>query len=118
MFLEELKDILLERITVAQRLRMRQRFRANKGKLAAGKRRAERRKADEKTLQKRAKAAARRKIESRILKGRSKSDLTFGEKERLEAIMKRRVKGVIRLARKLLPRLRKKEAMKFSKAAA
>jgi hypothetical protein len=111
------EDNLTEALTTQQRLKRRILFKRIAPKIKLGKERASRRKANNTVLQKRAVAMARSLMSKKLLAGKSKGEVSFAERVRVEKIIAKRGKVVQRIATKLLPFLRKKEAAKFSSAA-
>lgn len=98
-----------EALTVQQRLAKSRQFRKNKAKIAMGRKRAERRIAGKEVLQKRARKAARTQILKKLTKGMSKDELSLARKAEIEKRLDKMGPRVDRIARKLLPKLRKKE---------
>jgi hypothetical protein len=102
-----------EALTLTQRMRRRALMRRLKSKIAVGRRRAMRRKATVAVIQRRAYRAARAILAKKLLK-KNKADASYGEKVRVEKILKKRKAAIMRLARKLIPVIRKKEKERFS----
>ena len=96
-------------LTTAQRRQRKLVFRRNKAKIKLGRERAKRRTATQETLKKRARKQARKNVEKKILKGRSKDDLAFAARQELEKRVDKKKAIIDRMAKKLLPKLRKKD---------
>ena len=60
-------------------------------------------------LQRRARKLARKLLAKKIIKGRAISDLTFAEKEKLEKKLEKKKAAIARIARKLLPKVKRAE---------
>lgn len=104
-----------EALTQQQRLK-RARIMKVKGKIIARKRKiAMRRKASSEKLKKRAQKQARNVIAKRLLRDRDKSDLSFGTRQSLEKQLDRKKAVIKRIAKKLLPSVKKKESERISK---
>lgn len=106
-----------EALTMLQRMKRRAIMRKNKAKILMGRRRAMRKRASTNVLQKRALRAARNLLAKKLLR-KPKSEASYSEKVRVEKILAKRKNAIIRIARKLLPLIRKKEMMKFSRQSA
>jgi hypothetical protein len=113
MLKEDSSENLDEALTIMQRMKRRSIMRRNKGKIAAGRRRSQRRRATSTVLQSRAMRAARNAIVKKLLR-KSKGDASYAEKVRAEKFLASRTAAVTRLARKLLPQIRAKEKLKFA----
>jgi hypothetical protein len=105
---------LEEVATIQQRMKMKAAMRRNKAKIKLGKRKAERKVADKERLQKRAQRQARKAVLAKILKGKDKSELSYGARASFEKQLNKRGALIKRLARKLLPTVRKADRAKFS----
>ena len=104
-----------EALTIQQRMKRSRVMKAKSGIIARKLERALNRKADSKTLQKRAQKTARNIIAKKMLQGRDKSELSLSSRENLEKKLGKK-KGVInKIAKKLLPQIRKKEVERFKK---
>ena len=101
-----------EAMTLSQRMKAKASFRRNKSKISMGRKRAEKRVASPEKLQMRARKAARKQIEKKMLAGKDKRDLSFSARQSLEKKVDKRKPVVDRLAKKLLPKLRKAELEK------
>lgn len=109
------EEIANEALTNAQRIKAKATFRKNKSKIKRGREKAKRKLATPDKLLKRAQKAARKEVEKKLLKGKSKSDLSFSARQGLEKKVDKK-KGVIkRVAKKLLPSVRKKDRSKLKR---
>lgn len=108
---EDLGDVK-EAFTLQQRMKAKQTFRKNKAKIAMGKKRAEKRIASPEKLKKRARKHARKQIEKKILRDKDKADLAFSGRQNLEKRVDSKKGAINRIAKKLLPQLKKAELAK------
>ena len=108
------EEILGEALTMMQRIKRRSIMRKNKGKIALGRKRASMRRASNTVLKARALRAARNMLFKKLLR-KDKADASYGEKVRAEKVLATRRGAIERIARKILPAMRKKEMEKFSK---
>jgi hypothetical protein len=109
---------LNEALTAQQRMKKRILMKKIAPKIKLGKERAAKRHANVGALQKRAIALARGLMAKKLLAGKSKGEVSFAERSRVEKIIAKRGATIKRIAAKLLPFLRKREAAKFSNAPA
>lgn len=105
-------DNVNEALTLQQRMKAKQTFRKNKAKIAMGRKKAEKRVATPEKLKKRARKQARRELEKKLLKDKSKDDLSYAARTELEKKIDKRAAAIDRIARKLLPKLKKAELEK------
>ena len=98
-----------------QRLKLKQSMRRNKAKIKLGRQRASRKAASQEVLKKRATKQARGIVLKKILKNRDKGELAYSQRANLEKQLARRKGAIDRLAKKLLPKVRKDDRSKFSK---
>ena len=108
----EYEGVENEALNVQQRLKMARTFKKNKAKIAMGRKRAERRVADVDTLKKRAKKQARNTFLKKITKDVPKDELSMARKQGIEKRLDKMKPKIDKLARKLLPTLRKSELEK------
>lgn len=107
-----------EAMTAAQRQKAKANFRKNKTKIALGKKKAAKKFASPEKLKGRAQKKAREILMKKITKDKDKSDLSFGQRQSIEKQLDKK-KGVInKLAKKLLPAIRKADREKLKKAKA
>lgn len=107
---EELE--LDEDLTAAQRIKKRFDFLKSKSKREIALHLALHRISTNAKIKKRGIIHARQMIMDRLLKGRDKSDLSAGEKSRLEKIVHNAKDAVIRISNRLIPKLRQLEAQR------
>ena len=103
------EDNLSEALTAAQRMKRRQAMRKAKAKIALGRRRAARRKPTQKVYVKRAERAARNLVFKKLSGGKSKQDMSYAARLGVEKRMKGKAGAIKKLAKKLLPKLIKKD---------
>jgi hypothetical protein len=103
---EEVQD---EALSMQQRLARGRQMKKLKSKIALGRKRAMRKTANLETLKKRAKKAARNAVLKKMTKGMDKKDISLARRMDLEKRLEKK-KGLIdKLARKLLPQVRRNE---------
>lgn len=105
-----------EALTLAQRLKMKSIFRKNKAKIKLGQQRARKRFATPEKLQRRAEKKARDVLTKKITKGKGKAELSFGQRQNIEKQLDKKKGAIKRIAKKLLPFIRKKDRAKFTKS--
>ena len=98
-----------EALTRQQRRKVGIRMKRLAKKIARKKKIAMRKMASPEKLEKRARKAARKLLAKKIIKGRPISDLTLAEKEKLEKKLDKKKAAIGRIARKLLPKVRRAE---------
>ena len=104
-----------EALTLQQRIK-RSRIMKVKSKIIARKRKiAMRKRASPDKIKKRANKAARKIIQDNILKDREKDELSYTSRDRLEKMVDKKQPLIKRIAKKLLPAMRKKEAERLQK---
>jgi len=108
-----------EALTVQQRLARARSLRKNRAKIAIGRKRAARKFASMDVLKKRARKAARKAIYKKITKGIDKSDLSVARRAEIEKKLDKMGPRIDRIAKKMLPNVRKmeKERKKAKRAA-
>ena len=109
----EMDKELEEVLDIQTRMKMKASMRKNKAKIALGKRRAARKIADVERLKKRARRKARNAILNKILKGKDKSELSYGARASIEKRVNKRAALIQRMAKKLLPQVRKADRDKM-----
>ena len=108
-------DVLDEIMSKAARMK-RSRMMKMKGKMIARKRMISmKRKASPEKLKKRAMKKARDILAKKILKGRSKSDLSISGKENLEKRLAKKKLVIAKIAKRILPKVRKAENERLAK---
>ena len=105
-----------EALTTSQRMKRKQVFRKNKAKIQRAIKRNKKRKADAEKLMKRSEKAARKIITKKVLGGKDKGDLSFSQRQSIEKKVDKKKAVIKRLARKLLPKVRKKEIERLKSA--
>ena len=104
-----------EALTLQQRIK-RSRIMKVKSKIIARKRKiAMRKRASPDKIKKRANKAARKIIQDKILKDREKDELSYTSRDRLDKMVDKKQPLIKRIAKKLLPAMRKKEAERLQK---
>ena len=104
-----------EALTLQQRIK-RARIMKVKSKMIARKRKiAMRKRAGTEKIKQRANKAARKIIQNKLLKHRDKGELSFTSRERLEKMVDKKQPLIKRIAKKLLPSIRKKETERLQK---
>jgi hypothetical protein len=109
----EIDKELEEVLDIQTRMKMKASMRKNKAKIALGKRRAARKVADVERLKKRARRQARNAILNKILKGKDKGELSYGARASIEKRVNKRAAMIQRMAKKLLPQVRKADRAKM-----
>lgn len=112
--LGEETEQLDEALTIQQRMKRKMLMRRIAPRIARARKLAMRRRAGTDVLKRRAKALARRTLAKKFLGGRSKSEVGYAEKIRIEKLLAKRQSTIDRLAVKLLPVVRKKQAERFA----
>lgn len=107
--------ILSEALTMQQRMKRRMLMRRLAPRIARARKIAMRKRAPLDVLKRRAIKAARSKIAKKMLGGRDKSTVSPAEKTRIEKILAKRGPQIQRMATKLLPIIRKRQADRFAK---
>tara|TARA_Y100000389_G_scaffold48751_2_gene44186 strand:+ start:44696 stop:45085 length:390 start_codon:yes stop_codon:yes gene_type:complete len=102
-----------EALNVQQRMKLKQSLRRNKAKIQLGRRRAARKMASAEVLKGRAHKQAKNIIVKKILKNKQKNDLSYGSRVNLEKQVAKRKGAILRLAKKLLPKVRQKDRTKL-----
>jgi hypothetical protein len=112
----EIWEEMQEADSMQTRLKKQKAFRKNKAKILMKRKRAMKKKnLDPAKLQKRAEKQARNMVAKKMLKDTDKSDLGMSGKQALEKKLDKKKSVIKKLAKKLLPMIRKKEQMKNKK---
>jgi len=98
-----------EALDMTQRLARSRQFKRNKAKIALGRKRAAKRTANMDTLKKRAQKQARNTILKKLTKDIDKSDLSLARRRDIEKRLDRKKNVIQKMARKLIPQVRKKD---------
>lgn len=101
-----------EALTVQQRLKMARTFKKNKAKIAMGRKRAARKVASVDKLKTRAQKQARNTFLKKITKGMDKGELSLSRRASIEKRLDKMKPKIDKLAKKLLPKVRKSELEK------
>ena len=110
-----INDVLDEVMSKMVRMK-RARMMKTKGKMIARKRKiAMKRKASPEKIKKRAAKKARDIITKKILKDKSKSDLSLAGRERLEKRLDKKKAVIAKIAKRILPKVRKAENERLAK---
>lgn len=108
--MKSLQDVL-EALSMTQRLQRSRSAQKNKSKMKMGRMRAMKKMASKETLMKRARKHARNLLLKKILKDVPKDELSMSRKKEIEQRLEKPAlqAKIDKLARKLLPKIRKKE---------
>ena len=106
-FLEALAEAASS--TTQQRMAKRQAFRRIKSKLKLGRKRAMMRRAGKETIERKARVAAKMAMRRRLLGGRRWSEIPLGTRASIDARLAKRAKVIDRVAKRLIPKLRRAE---------
>ena len=98
-----------EALTMQQRLARARSLKKNKAKIAIGRKKAARKIADMETLKKRARKQARNLLLKKITKDIPKGELSFARRQSIEKQLDKKKAVVDKIAKKLLPKVRKAE---------
>ena len=98
-----------EALNMQQRMARKRAFKKNKAKIAIGRKRAEKKIANLDVLKKRARKAARDTLLKKMTKDVPKADLSMARRQEIEKKLDKKKNVIDRLARKLVPQVRKKE---------
>lgn len=96
-------------LTSAQRQKRKQSMRRAKAKIIAGRKKAAKRTANKETLMKRARKQAMVMLKNKLAGGKKYSELPFAARQSIDDRVKKKGSVIDRLAKKILPVLRKKE---------
>jgi|TARA_Y100000361_G_C11089036_1_gene305430 hypothetical protein len=101
-----------EAMTMATRMKMKAAFRKNKVKIAIGRKKAAKKLASPEKLKQRAQKQARNILINKLLKNRNKKELTYAQRQALEVQMAKKQGAVLKIAKKLLPAVKKADREK------
>ena len=104
-----------EAMTLATRMKMKQAFRKNKAKILRGRQKAAKKIASMDQLQGRAQKQARNILLKKILQGKDKSELSFAARAAIEKKLEKKKNAIKRIAKKLLPSVKKADRDKLKK---
>ena len=102
-----------EALTMSQRQKRKASFRKNKAKIMMARKKAAKKMASPEKLKARATLAARNLIIKKILKNKSKDQLSFSARADLEKKVSKKAAAIKKIARKLLPQVKKADKAKF-----
>jgi hypothetical protein len=105
-------EVETEALNLQQRLARKRSFAKNKAKIALGRARAARKVASMDVLKKRAIKSARKKVALKLTKGTPINELPFARKVEIEKKLEKKKGAIQKIAKKLLPTIRKKEMEK------
>ena len=108
----ELSETPNEALTLQQRMKLARSLKKNKAKIAMGRKRAERRVASPEKIKLRAKKQARMTFLKKITKGMDKGELSMSRRQSIEKRLDKMKPKIDKLAKKLLPKVRKAELTK------
>lgn len=98
-----------EALTVQQRLARARSLRKNRAKIAIGRKRAARKFASMDVLKRRSRKAARKAIYKKLTKGIDKKELSVARRREIEKKLEKMGPRIDRIAKKMLPKVRKME---------
>ena len=107
-----------EAMTLATRMKMKAAFRKNKAKILRGRKKAAKKKASMDKLQGRAQKQARNILLKKILQGKDKGQLSFAARADVEKKLAKKKAAIKRIAKKLLPGVKKADREKLKKNSA
>jgi len=105
-------ELETEALSMAARRKKAIQMKRYASRLAVGRKKAARKVADQKRLTKRSRKAARNAIAKKLTKGIAKADLTPARKAEIEKRLDKMQPKITRLAKKMLPKIRKAELEK------
>ena len=108
-------EIEMEALNIQQRMARKRSMAKNKAKMALGRARAAKKVASMEVLKKRAVKAARTKIALKMTKGVPLSQVPISKKIEIEKKLEKKKGKINKVAKKLLPDIKKKEAAKLQK---
>ncbi len=103
-----------EALTASQRMKRKQSMKKAKAKIKLGRKKAEKKLASKETLMKRARKHARDMIVKKLTKGKGKADLSFAQRQQIEKKVEKKKAAIERLAKKILPKIRKLDREKLA----
>ena len=104
-----------EAVTMATRMKMKAAMRKNKAKIKLGRKKAAKKLASPEKLKKRSRKQAREVIIKKLLKDKKKSDLSYAARQDLEKRVAKKQGAVLKIAKRLLPKLKVKERERLKK---
>jgi|TARA_R100000081_G_C4700727_1_gene107465 protein subunit release factor A len=104
-----------EALTAQQRQKAKATFRKNKAKIMLGRKKAAKKLASKEKLKGRAEKQARNILIKKMLKDKDKSDLSFAARKELEKRLAKKKGAIKKIAKKLLPQVKKADRAKLKK---
>ena len=104
-----------EAMTMAQRMKAKATFRKNRAKIKLGRKKAAKKLASPEKLKGRAEKKARNILMNKILRGKTKNDLSYAACSDLERKLEKKKGAIKRIAKKLLPAVKKADRDKLKK---
>ena len=104
-----------EALTISQRQKRKASFRKNKAKIMIARKKAAKKMASPEKLKGRAEKQARNLIIKKILKNKSKDDLSYSARGELEKKVAKKTAAIKKIAKKLLPMVKKADRAKLKK---
>ena len=105
-----------EAVTMATRMKMKAAMRKNKAKIAIGRRKAAKKLKSPDKLKTTAKRQARELVIKKLLKDKKKADLSYAARQELEKKVAKKQGAVLRIAKKLLPKVKIADRERVKKA--
>lgn len=109
---DEDEESIDEALTTRQRMDRKNLMKKYKLNIARGRKKAAKKRAGLPKLKSRAMKAARNLLMKKLSKGKDKASMSFAEKEKIEKILDSKTKKIKAIAKKLLPKIIKKEKEK------
>tara|TARA_B100001093_G_scaffold6187_1_gene6247 strand:- start:16578 stop:17297 length:720 start_codon:yes stop_codon:yes gene_type:complete len=113
-FKEMTEEQLDEVLNRQQRIKVGQRMRRMAKRIAIKRRISMKKRASPEKLLKRARKAARNKLAKKFIKGKDMSKLSFADRERLELKLQKKKGAIIKIAKRLLPKIRASEKQRLA----
>ena len=110
--IEDFSDDVNEALNTRQRMDRKNMMKKYKLNIARGRKKAAKKRAGLPKLKSRAMKAARNLLMKKLSKGKDKANMSFAEKEKIEKILDSKTKKIKAIAKKLLPKIIKKEKEK------
>jgi monoamine oxidase len=102
----------LEALTPAQRMKAKQNFKKNRAKIMLGRKKAAKKLATPDMIKSRAIKQARTMLLKKMLKTRDKNELSFAGKQEIEKKLAKKLGAIKKIARKLIPQVKKADRAK------
>jgi di/tripeptidase len=98
-----------EALSMASRMKMKAAMRRNKGKIKLGRKKAAKKLASPEKLKQRSRKQARELIIKKLLKDKKKAELSYAARQDLEKRVAKKQGAILKIAKKLLPKIKVKE---------